>query len=124
MTRRQCSKCPWKVSTNPRDIPNGYSVAQHKDLDSTIAPTVEAQIEVGFGGPVRMMACHETHDSPCLGWLAHQLGPGNNIVLRIHTANSRVCTDFELVGEQHASFEATLPDASISDKPEPRESSS
>lgn len=25
--RKQCEKCPWKVSTDPRKIPNGYSVS-------------------------------------------------------------------------------------------------
>ena len=34
---RQCAKCPWKVSTNPREIPRGYSEARHRALTSAIA---------------------------------------------------------------------------------------
>lgn len=33
---RQCEKCPWKVSTNPRDIPHGYSEELHRGLSDTI----------------------------------------------------------------------------------------
>lgn len=33
----QCAKCPWKVSTNPHDISNGYCETKHKDLEETIA---------------------------------------------------------------------------------------
>lgn len=34
---RQCKACPWKVSTDPHDIPNGYDVDLHKNLACTIA---------------------------------------------------------------------------------------
>ena len=32
---------------------------------------------------LRVMACHETQDAHCVGWLHHQLGEGNNIPLRL-----------------------------------------
>lgn len=35
--RRQCKKCPWKVSTDPYDIPNGYCPDKHAKLSSTVA---------------------------------------------------------------------------------------
>lgn len=35
--RRQCAKCPWKKSTDPRTIPNGYSETKHAALAGTIA---------------------------------------------------------------------------------------
>jgi len=78
--RRQCSKCPWKVGTNPRDIPNGYCEQAHRDLNVTIAS------DASFGTRIKIMACHETRvgkELPCVGWLANQLGPGNNIGLRL-----------------------------------------
>lgn len=34
---RQCGKCPWKVSTDPHDIPHGYCEKKHANLASTIA---------------------------------------------------------------------------------------
>ena len=107
MTRRQCEKCPWKVSTDPHTIPNGYSVKDHCALERTIARSGEINL-----GSVRMMACHESPpdaEEPCVGWLMHQLGPGNNIGLRILALTKRVDTDVELIGEQHERFEDTLP---------------
>ena len=35
--RKQCAKCPWKVSTDPYEIPDGYDVKKHRDLEGTIA---------------------------------------------------------------------------------------
>lgn len=101
----QCAKCPWKVSTDPHDIPNGYCETKHKGLKRTIADPGE----IRFGG--HAMACHETNAKDevyCIGWLMNQLGPGNNIGLRMRMLDydlSRV----RLVGEQHETFEDTLP---------------
>jgi hypothetical protein len=81
---------------------------RHANLRNTIAnETVPRRT-----GPLRMMACHETmpgKELPCVGWLAHQLGPGNNLTLRMLAMRDRSLTDFELVGEQHERFEDTLP---------------
>ena len=107
MTQKQCKKCPWLTSTNPRDIPNGYCEAMHAQLRGTIAP--EGTLTAG---PLRMMACHESpvgKERPCVGWLAQQLGPGNNIALRLAVINKQVDGRFELIGEQHERFEDTLP---------------
>jgi len=107
--RRQCSHCPWKVSTDPNEIPNGYCAIKHANLRSTIAKPGDLRL----GGPLQMMACHESkagRELPCVGWLAHQLGPGNNLALRMRAMSDRSLTDFELVGEQHERFEDTLPE--------------
>jgi len=91
VTRRQCAHCPWKVSTNPFDIPNGYCPTKHAALQETIARVPS------LTSPVRMMACHETKpgkELPCVGWLANQLGPGNNIGLRLAVRSGRVSADF------------------------------
>lgn len=106
--RRQCAKCPWKKSTNPHDIPDRYSTELHRGLQSTIADPGTLQV-----GGLRVMACHETKagsELPCVGWLVNQLGPGNNIGLRLAVMHGRVDGNVKTVGAQHATFEDTLPD--------------
>jgi len=64
-----------------------------------------------FGG-VRIMACHEFpkgQERPCVGWLANQLGPGNNIALRLAAHTGRIDANVRTVGPQHETFEDTLP---------------
>lgn len=105
-SRRQCDKCPWKVSTDPLEIPNGYSQDAHKRLSGTIA-------EPGTLNPSSSaMACHESNpgkESYCIGWLNHQLGPGNNLALRMGVIGGKIDANFELDGPQHQCFEDTLP---------------
>jgi hypothetical protein len=106
--RLQCHACPWKVSTNPLEIPNGYCVTKHKEAKRTIAEPGEVRI----GGELRLMACHESpvgREMPCVGWLMHQLGDGNNIALRLAVFSKRISANVETVGEQHACLEDTLP---------------
>lgn len=102
----QCAKCPWKVSTDPHEIPNGYSEELHRELSCTIA-------EPGsFRGTGRAMSCHEhsaEDEAHCLGWLAHQLGPGNNIGLRLRMFSCENAAFVKLDGDQHQTFEDTLP---------------
>lgn len=97
----QCAACPWKVATNPHtDIPNGYDAAKHARL---IVCT--AGIE-GLNQPIRAMACHESKtgkESACVGWLVNQLGPGNNIALRLHALDGRF-DKLKVIGEQHESL--------------------
>ena len=103
--RKQCKACPWRKDVVPqRDIPGGYCPAKHRALTSTIAtgPIIGRQI--------RAMACHEFPvgaEEPCVGWLANQLGPGNNIALRLLASRGGVPA-FDLAGEQHERFEDTL----------------
>lgn len=102
--RQQCAKCPWKVGVDPHEIPNGYCETKHANLRNTIADGSN------IGGTLRIMACHETHKAPCVGWLANQLGRGNNIGLRLAVISGRVSANVRTVGEQHERFEDTLPD--------------
>lgn len=105
----QCEKCPWRVETNPYDIPHGYSVGLHMGLANTIA-------EPGMfrpGMPQRIFACHESplkEPAHCVGWLMNQLGPGNNIGLRMSMMNCENIGAVKLHGEQHRYFEDTLPE--------------
>lgn len=108
--RKQCAKCPWRVDVDPHDIPNGYCEVRHAGLRGTIADPGKLR-----AGPLRLMACHETRpgkEKACVGWLANQLGPGNNIALRLAASAGRVegWDEIETVGEQHERFEDTLPD--------------
>ncbi len=108
MTRKQCKKCPWKVSTDPFDIPDGYDPDAHCKLDGTIAKPGSPM----RASTLRIMACHETgkgKELPCVGWLENQIGPGNNLALRLAVMHGRVDADVETVGPQHETFEDTLP---------------
>lgn len=107
--RKQCKHCPWKVNTDPREIPNGYDPMAHAALASTIAVP-------GFfspSSPLRVMACHETNvrgkELPCVGWMVNQLGEGNNIALRLAVHRGQFDADVETVGSQHTCLEDTLP---------------
>lgn len=100
----QCDKCPWRVETDPHDIPNGYSEDKHKALCGTIA--VPGAVNLGT---LHIMACHETHDAHCIGWLINQVGNGNNIGLRLQMRDCQNAKKIRLRGEQHQTFEDTLP---------------
>lgn len=107
--RKQCAKCPWRKGTNPNDIPNGYSKEKHAALSGTIA---QPSSLMGLGGVLRVMACHDTNpgnEKSCVGWLMNQLGPGNNLPLRIQVMFGDLDANVEIAGEQHDRFEDTLP---------------
>lgn len=103
---RQCEKCPWKVTTDPHDIPDGYSEDLHRGLSCTIAEPGSMR------STGRVFACHE-HPSEdqvhCVGWLVNQLGPGNNIALRIQMLSCENVAAVKVDGPQHLTFEDTLP---------------
>ena len=101
---QQCEKCPWRVEVDPHDIPNGYCEEKHRNLKKTIA----SLDGMGFGNGAAM-ACHETDDAHCIGWLVNQLGPGNNLGLRMRMFSCENASFIKLRGEQHATFEDTLP---------------
>lgn len=101
----QCRLCPWWVETNPYDIPNGYDVERHRALERTIARGINLGAE-----SLPVMACHETDEAHCIGWLVNQLGPGNNIMLRIQMMTCGNAKKIRLRGEQHERFEDTLPE--------------
>jgi hypothetical protein len=106
--RVQCRKYPWRKDVDPYDIPNGYSPDLHAGLAVTISDGIAS-----LGTTLPVMACHESavgREVPCVGWLANQLGPGNNIGLRLAVMRGRISADFELRGEQHERFEDTLPE--------------
>jgi hypothetical protein len=102
----QCKACPWRVETDPHDIPNGYDEKKHRALSTTIAKSGDIS---GIFEPMRIMACHESGSAHCVGWLVNQLGPGNNIPLRITMSNCSNAKSIRLRGEQHERFEDTLP---------------
>jgi len=103
--KKQCKACPWKVSTVPdEDIPGGYSVDKHKRL-------CHLKDDAGYLETGRIMGCHESPaEDPvaCVGWLVHELGPGNNIGLRMSLMRGHIGR-LETEGEQHTCIEDTLP---------------
>jgi len=102
----QCEKCPWRVDTDPFDIPNGYSVELHRGLANTIAEPGSLR-STGSA-----MSCHEHapgDETHCVGWLVHQLGIGNNIGLRMQMLSCENASSIRVHGEQHQTFEDTLP---------------
>lgn len=104
---KQCAKCPWKVTTNPFDIPD-YCELKHHGLEKTIAK----EGVFNFGRTLNVMACHHSkpgEEEHCIGWLHNQLGVGNNIALRIQMMKCENIKDVEVYGEQHERFEDTLP---------------
>jgi len=103
----QCAKCPWRVDVNPHDIPNGYCETKHRNLDVTIAK--EGDLSSLFASKMHVMACHETHDSHCIGWLNNQIGVGNNLSLRFKMLSCDNADKIVVVGDQHETFEDTLP---------------
>lgn len=106
--KRQCEKCPWRADVDPHTIPNGYDVEKHRRLgERTIAKEGELP-----GRDLHIMACHESmpgREVPCVGWLDNQLNDGNNLGLRLAVHMKLISADYELVGEQRARFEDTLP---------------
>lgn len=105
---KQCAKCPWKVSTNPREIPDGYCEIKHANLKDTISNNPFDFLH----RERKAMACHHSNGSDemyCVGWLNNQLGPGNNIGIRLHMMNCENINELKIVGEQHEKFEYTLP---------------
>ena len=103
---KQCALCPWRKEVNPNDIPNGYSRDKHRALAKTIAK--EGDTSFLSSDKIHIMACHETDDAHCIGWLMNQLGAGNNIALRIQMRECDNLGDVELRGEQHETFDETL----------------
>lgn len=104
----QCAKCPWRVDVDPNEIPNGYSFDKHVALNSTIAKDGDYS---GLTSPeIHIMACHEMHNTHCIGWLMNQLGVGNNIALRLHMMRCENAGSLKTIGEQHQRFQDTLPE--------------
>ncbi len=107
--QKQCTHCPWKVTTVPdQDIPGGYCQTKHKRLKETVAE----QALFRPGDNIKVMACHEApvgKEKMCAGWAMNQLGAGNNLGLRLRAMSDPTFPHFELDGEQHPRFEDTLP---------------
>jgi len=116
---RQCATCPWKVTTVPdRDIPNGYHVNLHESLRRTIRSGLDSLRSCGTA-----MACHYSkpgEEFACAGWLHNQLGVGNNIGVRLAMATGQLPVP-KVDGDQHESFEDTLPKKRRGKKPTRRQ---
>ena len=106
MTTKQCPTCPWRVGARVDAIPR-YERAKHEALRDTIA---EPGSLCGLGRGLKVMACHYSRDeapTPCAGWLNHQLGPGNNLALRLAALGDERMRP-EVDGAQRRNLAATL----------------
>jgi Family of unknown function (DUF6283) len=107
---KQCDHCPWRKDVCVDDIP-GYVPELHPALKSTIAGPMDWT--GAYSNRLNIMACHESsigEETPCIGWVVNQIGPGNNIPLRIAMLTCPENNEIETVGEQHTRFEDTVPD--------------
>jgi uncharacterized Fe-S radical SAM superfamily protein PflX len=104
---KQCNQCPWRIDVNPNDIPDGYCETKHQGLSRTIAK--EGDLSTLSSKEIYVMACHETDNAYCIGWLMNQLGRGNNIPMRIKMISCSNRQHIKLVGKQHSRFIDTLP---------------
>lgn len=89
-----------------RDIPGQYSAEKHARLIQCQSGGVE-----GLRDPIRAMACHESspgREYPCVGWLVNQLGPGNNLALRLRAITTGEYRDLQVEGDQHESLAAMV----------------
>jgi len=104
-TVKQCKSCPWRIDCVPdQDIPR-YSRQLHEKLRGTIRSGVQSLRSNG-----RVMACHYSkpgEEFACAGWLANQIGSGNNIGVRLAVIQGDLPVP-EIDGEQHERFEDTL----------------
>lgn len=109
MSRKQCKSCPWRKDADPdREIPGGYSRELHCKLRETVK-TGPASL---FAATLPIMACHLTPtgaELPCVGWLVNQIGPGNNLGIRMAVALGKISGDVETIGPQHDTLEQTIP---------------
>jgi len=103
----QCSACPWRVHSDLQDIPNNYDAAKHRELWRTIAVPGDIS-SIGDGTALRVMACHNPPEAHCIGWLANQLGAGNNTPLRLMMRHYRHARALVLRGPQVEIFAETL----------------
>ena len=104
---KQCKTCPWRVGADVHAIPH-YQESLHRKLTSTIARPGDVST---LGGGQHLMACHystEGDDKVCVGWLAHQIGPGNNLALRLRVATTPSLRDFVVDGPQRETFAETF----------------
>jgi hypothetical protein len=121
----QCASCPWIVGNDPHAIPNGYSVDKHQALADTIAdpedPIGHALAVLSARQPLRIFACHSEQGAHCVGWMANQLGAGNNVALRMAVRDCENIGRLRLRGPQHQRFEDTLPPEAATKGPHARD---
>lgn len=113
--RRQCKTCPWKEGGSCARIP-GY----RREMHDALADTISAPGDISrIRRPLRIMACHySTDEKPisCVGWVANQIGPGNNLALRLRAMTDPEIANVVTVGPQRAHFEDTFASDSNGDE--------
>jgi len=96
--RPQCATCPWRADVDPRDIPGGHGHVVPEKLAVHTPSGVES-----LAHDLRVATCHEAAIGaklPCVGWLVHQLGPGNNLAVRVAVLRGSLDANVRTIGEQ------------------------
>lgn len=105
-TVKQCRSCPWRIDCEPmRDIPN-----YDPELACGLTRTIRSGLESLFVDKLHIMACHYSkpdEEFACAGWLHNQIGPGNNLGVRLRVMTGQLPVP-EVDGEQHENYENTL----------------
>ncbi len=96
---KQCANCPWKKSTKWEDIDcvEGFDMDFYESVRDEYIP------KHMFDKSHRNMGCHkhEGDDQPCIGWLLHEAGRGNNIGIRLMLSGVENADELETFGPQH-----------------------
>lgn len=106
--RKQCLGCPWRLANDPADIPDGFKPTTHARLGRMS----DRERDNPISKTLTMMACHALKvQKPCVGWLANQLGEGNNLPLRVAVAFGQIDGNVQTVGPQRERYEDVVPNA-------------
>lgn len=99
---KQCGNCPWKKSTKLEDIDckEGFDMDYYESVRDDYVACHD------FDRSHKNMGCHKfPNDSqPCIGWLLHEAGPGNNIGIRLMLSCVDNANELETFGPQHKSI--------------------
>ena len=97
--RKQCVTCPWRADVDPWNMPGGHGYVLPEMLSSHTPSGMES-----LATPVlRVATCHEAAIAkklPCVGWLVHQLGPGNNFAVRLAVLRGSIDANVRTLGKQ------------------------
>lgn len=105
--RMQCQTCPWRADVDPRNIPGGYGHVI-AELLAEHTPSGPASL----ASTLHIATCHEKPERaklPCVGWLVHQLGAGNNLALRLRVIHGCIDGNVRTVGPQRDLCRELLP---------------
>jgi len=97
----------WSTSASCRRSPAGRRISPTRAVGS--ADDSMCANRAGQTSQTRSRGAQRNCELPCVGWLVNQIGPGNNIGLRLAVLSGQVDADVRTIGPQHSTFEETMP---------------